>query len=323
MSMKGDMGLDATIVFIHSGHAWYLPYALHQAKWASPQSEVVLLGRDHGVEGTRTISLDALPLSSLAKDFRRAYVHMSTNSEAYEFFCFQRWFCLLEFMRLNGTEVAFYFDSDILLYSSTEEIAMSHGADGIAGAYLIDQQEMGPMQVSASAHASYWTRGLLEDFCHFVVACYEGNEHTEILKRKWQWHLATNAPGGVCDMTALYLFWTANTARVANLAISRAGATCDLNINYGSNYAKDEYKVAGGRKKVTFIGNAPTLERTDGQPSLVRAHALHFQGGAKAYMPWYYRGPKFRNKARADAIGLGHRVVRNVSIGLRHICSRV
>ena len=43
-----NMNKNAKIIFIHQGDSWYLSYALYQARAASQNFEVVLLG-----EGTQ------------------------------------------------------------------------------------------------------------------------------------------------------------------------------------------------------------------------------------------------------------------------------
>ena len=53
-----------------------------------------------------------------------------------------------------------------------------------------------------------------------MIASFSEHEYLERYQKKWDWHLAQNKPGGICDMTTLYLFWEANQDRIVNMAKS-------------------------------------------------------------------------------------------------------
>ncbi len=295
------MDLDTKIVFVHRGRSWYLPYALYQAKHSSPDSDVVLLGDSGGYEGIGYAALDKLSGADAAR-FQQAYVHMSTLSEEFESVCFLRWFYLLEYMRSEGVRSVMCLDSDVLLYSSMPEIMGVYGRDKRGCACFIprQQEESG----AASAHISFWTREWLEKFCDFILQCYSIPKYLNKLKGFWKDYMATGMSGGICDMTVLYLFCRENISSVLNLAVDREGSVFNNNINSASAYEPDEYTVTDGMKKVRFANRKPLLFKSGRDGVTIRAHALHFQGDAKGYMPHYYTGGSFMGKASSDMMRL-------------------
>jgi len=295
----------AQIVFIHKEDSWYLPYSLYQARHISPESKVVLLAEIE-YKDVLSIPLKSLSQSAEAKEFKRLYIHMSTNPHWYEQFCFLRWFYLLEYMRSKQVESVFSLDSDVLLYTSMKDLAQESMAMG-------DVKERGAClfrKEGATAGISYWTRKDLEEFCRMLLDCYCKETYLNVLKDVWKGFLEAGSLGGVCDMTPLSLFYSADTRKIDNLT-QVGGGVFDFNINHGSNYLANEFVMDKGMKKIIFKEKIPYFERNDSRASLVRAHALHFQGGAKGYMPLYYRGKNFNGKMLADVKGLLYRLRTN------------
>lgn len=245
-----------------------------------------------------------------AGEFKKAYLHMSHNPEWYELICFLRWFYLLEYMRLGKVESVFYLDSDVLLYTSMQELAresVAMGNGAVRGACLFCQSNR------ATAGISYWTREGLEDFCQMLLNCYRQKKYLNVLKNYWKPFVETGAPGGVCDMTPLSLFYSPNTDRLADLT-KVGGGVFDCGINVSSNYVENEYVMHRGMKKVVFDGKVPMLVKNDGYNTLEKAHALHFQGEAKGHMPMYYTGLSFKKKMVSNLKGLAYRLRRKVKM---------
>jgi hypothetical protein len=286
------MNSQTPIVFIHRGNSWYLPYVLSQAKFSNPTSNITLIGDDlalqavQGIKGIHSESLDKLESDSI-NSFRQKYSHMSSNSEEFELFCWLRWFYLLEYMRRHHIETAFHCDSDVLLYNSIGNIKERYNLKkNSACGFLIQKQSFDSFYWCASAHVSYWSNDLLKEFCEFSINSFAKSKFLDLYKEKFNYHLTEKKPGGICDMTTLYLFWKWNEDRIENLAVNHNANVIDNNINTGSNYDSDEYAVELNRgiKKVKFIRGCPFFFASDNSGTLVRVHALHFQGGAKLYI---------------------------------------
>ncbi|MFV2067176.1 MAG: hypothetical protein ACC645_09375 [Pirellulales bacterium] len=297
------MDRQTPVVFIHRGHGWYLPYTIHQALHACAGGSVVLL-TDHLPHGERfgAARVDDIDRysSRLAREFVRSYVHMSTHSEAYELFCWLRWFHLLEFMEENGHDDVLYLDSDVMLYASQAQIAATHGSRLKQCAYIVPEQGGDVFCGCPSAHTSYWTVDALADFCRFSIETFQDKGLLDHYRSKWAWHVDHGAPGGVCDMTTLTLFYQARGEEITNWATVVDSSTFDHSMNASSNYRDDEYEMQGGMKRVTIDGGRPYLTpRRPGAPA-VAAHTLHFQGRAKRCLPLYYTGAAFTYKIVHD-----------------------
>ena len=292
------MDTDIHIVFIHQGESWYLPYVLHQAKSNNQDRTVILLGGESDLEGIHREILAELE-SHRAQEFLRLYRHRSSNGESFEVFCWLRWFYLLEYMEKARVDSVWYLDSDVMLYSTIADIHQNYPIGASDCGYLILQQDFASFDWAAAAHVSYWTRSALKQFCDFVTRSFQDEEYLKLYERKWQFHVNQGVPGGICDMTTLYLFWREFPELVTNLAQSRHNTVFDLGIKTSDGYERNEYVARSGMKTIKFLNKAPMLCRTHSH-DLVRAHALHFQGEGKNYIPSFYRGEKFRGKRRAD-----------------------
>jgi hypothetical protein len=295
------MEQDTKIVFIHKGNKWYLPYALYQAKNASPNSDIVLLGDSFKYKEIQGIHLDNLQGRDLIQ-FKNDYCHMSTNTEQFELFCWQRWFYLFNYMQKYRVHSVLHLDSDVLLYSSISDIKQAYSDVTWECGFSVPTQNKNPFEWAASGHISYWTIDSLGDFCRLIVESFQNHEYLELYSKIWNWHLTQKKPGGVSDMTALYLFWEANTNRIINMAKSNRANTFDHNINMASNHWTDQYVTEFGIKKIKFINRQPFILRDSEGEQLDRVHALHFQGGAKKYIRQFYTGKYFRGKAYCDTL---------------------
>ncbi|MDN5214293.1 hypothetical protein QQ020_19600 [Fulvivirgaceae bacterium BMA12] len=293
------MNQNTQIVFIHRGYSRYLPYAIYQAKSASPNTDIVFIGNKLNFKGIKVEHLDNL-YSDEIEEFKAHYAHMSTNSEKFELFCWLRWFHLLNYMRKNKVQSVLHLDSDVMLYSSIEDIKKAYADVPLECALSIPKQDSSSFKWTASGHISFWTIDALEDFCKMILDSYQKKDYLNLYRQKWHWHVAENKPGGICDMTTLYLFWQANTSRVVSLSRSHKGNVFDDNINAASNSEIDQYVTELGRKKVKFVKKRPFFFKEDRKEELDRVHALHLQGDAKSQMKRYYKGKFFPGKAYSD-----------------------
>ena len=234
--------------------------------------------------------------------FCQHYRHMSTNTEKFELLCWLRWFQLLQYMRRENVPSVLYLDSDVLLFSKLSDIRDIYAAALLEGGLLVPEQEEDTLIWCASGHISYWTADLLEEFCDFCVDSFCREAYLDRYQKKWNWHLNNKKPGGICDMTTLYLFWKERQKRITNLAKDFKGNVFDLAMCTGADYLEEEYVMQSGKKEVAFVNQHPAFRRNDGSGSSVRAHALHFQGASKLHIPRYYCGEYFKGKTYREAI---------------------
>jgi len=286
---------EPKIVFIHKGDSWYLPYVLYQAKHINPDSDIVLIGDGFSYAGIRNETLDNYQSDDL-QNFINNYIHMSTNPEKFELFCWLRWFHLLEYMCRNNVQSVLHLDSDVLLYSSIQDIKETFLDGECSCGLLVPQKEFSSLHWAASGHVSYWTIDSLAKFCAFSLNSFTDKKYLELYKVKWQAHITKAEPGGICDMTTLYLYWYENQDNIQNLLIAKNGAVFDNGVSDASNYVDDEYVAISGRKKISFCKRRPYFHSSIDESRRVRAHAIHFQGDAKEYLPKFYTGKYFKGK---------------------------
>lgn len=279
------------LVFVHAGYSPYLEFSLRQARAASPESEIILLGdaSNDRFPFVRHVDLAAFPDARLGA----AYRHRSTNGEAFERACFDRWLALDVLLSRDAMADALVLDSDVMLYATEAEIRRTHV--GAAACALSRPEQPEPFAWSASPHASYWTAAALADFCAFLRASFDAPFAP--YDDKWRHHVEAGIGGGVCDMTALYL-WAEARPDVASLADVRGGAAFDHNLNVADNAVPAEYRTDAAGKVLSWTDGRPFgFSERLGAP--VRFYGLHCQGHAKGRMPGFYTGPDFDGQAAA------------------------
>lgn len=284
------------LVFIHEGYSEYLEFTLRQAHAASPASEIVLLGNAENDRFPFVTHVDVSrgAYAAAATQLAEVYEHRSTNGETFERVCFERWYRLQEWMRQSGEERVLVLDSDVLLFAREDEIFSTYPGP-LALSISGDQEK--EMVWAASPHTSVWTPASLEAFCAFTLSQFRQPGRFD---RKWEHHRVTGTPGGVCDMTALYLFSREHLA--TNTAEARGGVAVDHNLNVPHNAHPDEYAMDGAAKALDWRDGQPWgTNRQTGEA--VRFLALHLQGQAKGQIPALYTGPAFENqKALGDGL---------------------
>jgi hypothetical protein len=171
------------------------------------------------------------------EEFRTSYIHMSTNSHGFEMICIERWFILRNYMEHAGIQVAYYSDSDVMIYDDLSTIYSGYKNYECAYTMPLHQDNL---RWSASACCSFWTLSSIKKFCDFILSSYQP-ENIGKLREKWDYHQRNSQPGGVCDMTLLYLF--AQTVSHFSLSKENDGLAFDQNMLDSENYLRDEYRM--------------------------------------------------------------------------------
>lgn len=298
------------IVFVHTGYSPYLEFTLRQAHASSPESEIVLLGDsvNDRFQFIRHVDIRTDSYVEAVRDIRTSYVHMSTNREAFELACFERWFVLKQWMQETETSEALVFDTDVMLYASEAKILSQLPPNAALGLCL--PPDPGGFAWAASAHASFWSAEAVQAFCTFVLQSYTQAPMRRSLEDKWAWHQDRGVAGGVCDMTALYLFAQTRSG-VHNLLQPKQGAAFDHNLNVAANAEPDEIEMNGRIKRVRWDDEGPYSLRRTGDRT--RWMGLHLQGQAKAHIPKMYTGPDFGGMRAASRSVRGHYAARTLA----------
>lgn len=275
---------NTPVFIVHNGSQAYLADAIKASIKSGNQT--ILIGNDQKIGSCCSNFYSDEILLKKFEIFSRNYQHLSSNSFAFELHCFKRFFLLLEVAGRIGLNKFWMIDSDVILLENLSDYANEISSDGYSTSLSWQLQSSTSMSWSASPHISYWTLEALDDFVKFLINLYLPENIPELYK-KYEFHLNKKIPGGVCDMTALYL-WINQGIRVHNNAINLKlnSAIFDHNINAGSNYAENEYKTVPflGIKKIKWSLQDKVFYAFHKDGSLRRVLALHFQGDAKRYI---------------------------------------
>lgn len=268
------------VVITHRGNQDYFHDVIRQA--LSYNERVILIGDDSnrntpGVEHFLGREL----YTSEIELFENSYVHMHLNpSLAYRCACITRWFLIAEIAKRLDLPMLFACDSDLMLYTSVEEPEQRLGEYDLACSIPVFQPEF---RWSASGHVSYWKRDMLFEFCKFVSRTYSSLSRLAHLGEKWDWHRKTDSPGGICDMTLLWLFIQEGIRTCIDLCSPVEGTVFDHNFNEAGGY-----RTVGNTKEIEWRNNQPYSFHM-GLRSWIRFNALHFQGPAKRVLTHYFR----------------------------------
>jgi hypothetical protein len=279
------------LIFIHQGYSDYLNYTLRQAHFSNPDADIILIGDEFNDKFDFVKHYRIEDYQGDADSFAEIYTHMSFNSYEFELICFKRWFILEDFMRCRHLQAAFVFDTDVMIYSDLTAIAE----------HLLDSRDNGfavTGELSLSPHVIFWQIDSLSSFNQFLLDSYGMPEVMEKYQQKWTHHVSNNLAGGICDMTALFLFNNqADHVQYQNLLKIEDDAVFDHNINEAGNLIDNEFVKARGQKKIIWHNDQPYgIRKSDNRE--IRFHALHLQGHAKLLLNQYYRGPDFAERKK-------------------------
>lgn len=263
----------------------YMNESLGQAKKSG--NEVWLLGQSHHLADKHFFLEN---YQAYARQFDEVYVHMTSNAERFERMAFRRWFIIQEFMEKEEVDRVFLCENDVLLFANISEVLHE-----ITGSALSIPEQLHELDWCVSGHAALWTLEDISRFCKFSLDFYQNQLHR--LQKKWKWHQSTGTPGGICDMTLLYLFWKENNY-IRNLNAVIGEGFFDHNISDDKNeflgeYARDWLRIKKIRsRKGYFEAYNKKLNKW------VKCHSLHFSGSAKRFLPMYLTSSKKSDLSR-------------------------
>lgn len=281
------------VVFTHGGSEdpadqGYLVLVLKQAQQYNQR--VILLG-DAGHSHLDVEHYNYADFYREAEQFlTEEYVQYSHYKESHDRFIMVLYFILKEFMQATGLNVIASCDSDMMIYCDmTEEEARL--PRGYLLACCIPEYQP-PYRWNASPETSFITLEGVREICAFFHRTYTTPEGLAKIKSKWDWHVANNKPGGVCDLTLLWLFvQEKGRERIVNLTpviTTAANGTFAHKISGSENSRQGEYKMAGRLKHIEWRHGLPYGYNVR-LKQWVRFKDIHLQGGDKHLAPSFYR----------------------------------
>lgn len=263
------------ILFIHRDNERHVGLCIEQAKASNPSSRVILIGTSANTRlcGNNIEHYLLGQYNQSAQTFSTHYKHSEHHSSyAYNLFCFLRWFVLRDFMKSQGIKSCWYFDSDVMVYA--------------------DLSKLGDEYFHNFTFEYSWTTvcdlEMLEQFCDYTTHYFRDPERYQ--------HLLDFARGNgnqpVSDMVLFILFHNYALRRSATYGLN-ANGFFDHNVNCA--FPPQEAQVNSlENKKQIYQKDGALFCKYKEIDEYLKVHTLHFQGHAKAYIP-YFRSPNIPN----------------------------
>ena len=178
-----------------------------------------------------------------------------------------------------GANEFWMIDSDVLLIENLREIQAQLLKNSYVAALSTEVQKSS-FTMASCPHISFWTLSALSDFVDFLDHMYE--RYAEILESKYKHQQENELQGGVCDMTALFLWSKTKNIFNTSRAYFDGYSFFDHQINQGTNFDDDEFDFIPmvNLKKVVRRNNINYVYSKQ-LKSYVRVACLHFQGNSK------------------------------------------
>jgi len=261
--------MNIPIIIVHRGDTFYLKLVLEQIRLFNPHTRICLISDASTDKYCFVEHYNIDDYSKGADAFKMAYIHMSSNPYDYELICFQRWFCIRDFVKTQKIENFLCMDSDVLLYCNIDEVMQQYISYDFT---TCNKQGPGCALFNISS---------ISDFCEYMMSMYTEDILLNKMKSMYQEIIDNKQLGGVCDMVAFVWFQDNTKCNVIDIAIPTNGKCFDGCITWGQGFEMED-----GKKKVYWIDNLPYGKLMNDQ-SLVRFYCLHFQGRSKYSMYKY------------------------------------
>lgn len=261
--------MNIPIIIVHRGDTFYLKLVLEQIRLFNPHTRICLISDASTDKYCFVEHYNIDDYSKGADAFKMAYIHMSSNPYDYELICFQRWFCIRDFVKTQKIENFLCMDSDVLLYCNIDEVMQQYIYYDFT---TCNKQGPGCALFNISS---------ISDFCEYMMSMYTEDILLNKMESMYQEILDNKQLGGVCDMVAFVWFQDNTKCNVIDIAIPTNGTCFDGCITWGQGFEMED-----GKKKVYWIDNLPYGKLMNDQ-SLVRFYCLHFQGRSKYSMYKY------------------------------------
>jgi hypothetical protein len=270
---------EVPVLFFQAGDAQHLPYTFWQARHWAGSSPLILLG-DKANRHYR--GLEHVPIRDFASAvprLRDLYVHISSNTEEFEFLCLARWLVMGEYARRQGLREFLYLDSDVLIYEKPAEIVSRVPACRLATEWIRD------VGAGISPAVTYIRDpAVLQEIEANMVQFYSNPTEIENTRVSYE-ELVRKKLGGVSDMIFLGRYASRLGEAAFNLWEPEKDGVVDINITQAVGFRFRE-----GLKEIEFRNGKPYgfYEPTQ---RWVRFAALHFNGHSKKVMGEYLGRP--------------------------------
>jgi len=144
-------------IFVHKGFNDYLDHVFAITRKFNPTLRMILLGDiDNHVVASK-YGVEYYPLASYNQSI--PYYHHSTNGEAYEKFCFERWFIINNFVKAHGISSFVHSDSDNALFMDLSTFSYTNARIGVKSQPVVP-------------NVLFITSDYLDQICKFYVELF-------------------------------------------------------------------------------------------------------------------------------------------------------
>lgn len=286
----------------------YVKTCVTQAGKYNP--EVILFGD----KATKAYSRSWIDVSEFTsekwEEFLSVFENYSTYPLSWALGIFKRFFIFEEYMKKNRIEKCVILDSDVLVWCSFDNIEFLQEAD--VALEICEDQRLSSLPFEndyrwgACAGVAVMTLDALCDFTAFTVETYKTNK--KLLLEKWDVHRRYHLPGGICEMSLLYLWMKkrSDQYKTVNFGLMRENVLpCVVAGNRGNGYGKtDVFKT----EKTGVLRECVSVYFKDKIPYVygkrnnipIRVLSIHFGGKTKIFMDNFSRGKTYGGTAMIE-----------------------
>jgi hypothetical protein len=294
---------SATVAVIHNGFRPYLTTVLEHARQNG--NYTCLIGSEVRLKALcDEFFLDADIKLPQYEAFEKKYQHMSSNPQSFELLCFKRFYLMQYLMHQKNLSHVWMIDSDVLLMENLSELTQYLLTNHYEVSLSTKKQEY--LDFDSCPHCSFWTKDALDDFVRFIDHLYH-SDITQLLYQKYEHHQKNKIDGGICDMTALFLWQERTSFKVFNSANAyQIGLPfIDNNMHLGRNYDVEDFYIAP-KINIKHIEHQ-NIDQKDRKIKKVAVRtksgqvhpviALHFSGKSKKYLPMFCATYRIHDKS--------------------------
>jgi hypothetical protein len=215
-----------------------------------------------------------LDYKSTFEQFISSYVHLSTNSEAFELSCFERFFALNALMQRKGLTRAWHLDPDVWAKDSLIDIQRAGKSQTILS-------RLEPRNGATSAHCAHFTGESVMQFTDFLSSQFY-QRHGDALKTQFLQRISLGLRGGVTDMQALDYWLDSDDS------VSWSNSETFIASHPAINHALvEEFQTSNpqGKDHFRLLSKPHDFKITFPDGSSKSFCSIHFQGMYKSLVP--------------------------------------
>jgi hypothetical protein len=171
----------------------FLPLSMASVKLSNPDTRIIFPNLNNSIlniAGIEEIKLSASQIEGI-NQLRNSYLHLSTNTAAFELFCIERFFILRHVAKSFNIAEFFTFESDCLIFKSFD----------CSREYLDLNSKTPALTNLQCISTAYLTLEFLELFCESVLRAYGDSSVLKYMKEWYQQYTQGGRKGGISDMT--------------------------------------------------------------------------------------------------------------------------